>query len=119
MLVWIIVPGKIWKNDKCTKLLDRGRELKELRTWHASHGADRGWSQWGVSSTTIHTDVSKKWATSVALLALSYFGTRNNVRNVLSGIRRKRTGSYFSGSKSFYLDESKFCFSFGKQCPSV
>lgn len=53
MLVWIIVPGKILKNDKCTKPLDRGRELKELRTWHASQGADRGWSEWGVSSSTI------------------------------------------------------------------
>ncbi len=51
-----------------------------------------------------HTDVSKNLAAVV-------------IRVVLPGLRRRRTG--LLQSKFLFSDESKFCISFGNQCPRV
>ncbi len=53
-----------------------------------------------------HTDVLMNLATVV-------------IRGVLPGLRRRRTGLLPSGPKSSFLDESKFCISFGNQGPRV
>ncbi len=65
-----------------------------------------------------HTDVSRNLATVVVFLLLSHSWTTDNVRGVLPGLRRRRTGLLPSGPKSS-LDESKFCISFGNQGPRV
>ncbi len=49
-----------------------------------------------------HTDVSRNLATVV-------------ISDVLPGLRRRRTGLLPSGPKSSFLDESKFCISFGNK----
>ncbi len=49
-----------------------------------------------------HTDVSRNLTPVV-------------IRGILPGLRRRRTGLLHSGPKSSFLDESKFCISFGNQ----
>ncbi len=41
-----------------------------------------------------HTDVSKNLATVVVFLLLSHSWTTNNVRGILPGLRRRRTGQF-------------------------
>ncbi len=66
-----------------------------------------------------HTDVSRNLATVVVFLLLSHSWTTDNVRGVLPGLRRRRTGLLPSGPKSSFSDENKFCISFGNQGPRV
>ncbi len=63
-----------------------------------------------------HTDVSRNLATVVVFLLLSHSWTTDNVRGVLPGLRRRRTGLL---PRVLFSDESKFCISFGNQGPRV
>ncbi len=75
------------------------------------------WTEAGVkASRAPHTDVSRNLATVVVFLLLSHSWTTDNVRGVLPGLRRSRTGLW---SKVLFSDESKFCISFGNQGPRV
>ncbi len=76
-----------------------------------SQGMDWGWSR---HQEPPHTDVSRNLATVVVFLLLSHSWTTDNVRGVLPGLRRRRTGLLPSGP-----NESKFCISFGNQGPRV
>ncbi len=49
-----------------------------------------------------HTDVSRNLATVVVFLSLSHSWTTDNVRGVLPGLRRRRTGLLPSGPKSSF-----------------
>ncbi len=49
-----------------------------------------------------HTDVSRNLATVVIFLLLSHSWTTDNVRGVLPGLRRRRTGLLHSGPKSSF-----------------
>ncbi len=72
-----------------------------------SQGMDWGWSQ-GIKSH--HTDVSRNLATVVAFLLLSHSWTTDNVRGVLPGLRRRRTGLLPSGPKSSFQMRASFAF---------
>ncbi len=69
----------------------------------ASQGVDWSWSQC-IKSHHAQTSSGK-----------SHFWTRDNVRSILPGLRRKIT----QWSKVLFSDESKFCISFGNQGPRV
>ncbi len=66
-----------------------------------------------------HTDVSRNLATVVIFLLLSHSWTTDNVRGVLPGLRRRRTGLLPSGPKSSFQMRASFCISFGNQGPRV
>ncbi len=57
-----------------------------------------------------HTDVSRNLATVVVFLLLSHSWTTDNVRGVLPGLRRRRTGLLPSGPKSSFRWEQVLCF---------
>ncbi len=61
-----------------------------------SQGMDWGWVK------ASHTDVSRNLATVVVFLLLSLSWTTDNVRGVLPGLRRRRTGLLPSGPKSSF-----------------
>ncbi len=58
------------------------------------------WTEAGVKAS--HTDVSRNLATVVVFLLLSLSWTTDNVRGVLPGLRRRRTGLLPSGPKSSF-----------------
>ncbi len=72
-----------------------------------SKGMDWGWGQ-GIKSH--HTDVSRNLATVVVFLLLSHSWTTDNVRGVLPGLRRRRTGLSSSGPKSSFQIRASFVF---------
>ncbi len=72
-----------------------------------SQGMDWGWGQ-GIKSH--HTDVSRNLATVVVFLLLSHSWTTDNVRGVLPGLRRRRTGLLPSGPKSSFQMRASFVF---------
>ncbi len=57
-----------------------------------------------------HTDVSRNLATVVVFLLLSHSWTTNNVRGILPGLRRRRTGLLPSGPKSTFQMRASFVF---------
>ncbi len=57
-----------------------------------------------------HTDVSRNLATVVVFLLLSHSWTTDNVRDVLPGLRRRRTGLLPSGPKSSFQMRASFVF---------
>ncbi len=57
-----------------------------------------------------HTDVSRNLATDVVFLLLSHSWTTDNVRDVLPGLRRRRTGLLPSGPKSSFQMRASFVF---------
>ncbi len=57
-----------------------------------------------------HTDVSRNLATVVIFLLLSHSWTTDNVRGVLPGLRRRRTGLLPSGPKSSFQMRASFVF---------
>ncbi len=57
-----------------------------------------------------HTDVSRNLATVVVFLLLSHSWTTDNVRGVLPGLRRRRTGLLPSGPKSSFRWEQVLYF---------
>ncbi len=57
-----------------------------------------------------HTDVSRNLATVVVFLLLSHSWTTDNVRGVLLGLRRRRTGLLPSGPKSSFQMRASFVF---------
>ncbi len=57
-----------------------------------------------------HTDVSNNLATVVVFLLLSHSGTTDNVRGVLPGLRRRRTGLLSNGPKSSFQMRASFVF---------
>ncbi len=57
-----------------------------------------------------HTDVSRNLATVVVFLLLSHSWTTDNVRGVLPGLRRRRTGLLPSGPKSLFRWEQVLYF---------
>ncbi len=78
------------------------------------------WTEAGVkaSRATTHRRV-KEFGYSCRILLLSHSWTTDNVRDVLPGLRRRRTGTVAQWSKVLFSDESKFCISFGNQGPRV
>ncbi len=76
----------------------------------ASQGVDWSWSQC-IKSHHAQTSSGKGLP--------SHFWTRDNVRSIVPGLWRKRTGLLLSGSKVLFSDESKFSISFGNQGPRV
>ncbi len=72
-----------------------------------SQGVDWSWSQC-IKSHHAQTSSGKGLP--------SHFWTRDNVRSILPGLWRKRTGLLL---KVLFSDESKFCISFGNQGPRV
>ncbi len=67
----------------------------------ASQGVDWSWSQC-IKSHHAQTSSGKGLP--------SYFWNRNNVRNILPGLRRKRTGLLLSGPKSSFQIKVNFAF---------
>ncbi len=67
-----------------------------------SQGMDWGWGQ-GIKSTTHRRNV-------VIFLLLSHSWTTDNVRDVLPGLRRRRTGLLPSGPTSFFQMRASFVF---------
>ncbi len=57
-----------------------------------------------------HTDVSRNLATVVVFLLLSHSWTTDNVRGILPGLRRRRTGLLPSGPKSSFQMRASFVF---------
>ncbi len=57
-----------------------------------------------------HTDMSRNLATVVVFLLLSHSWTTDNVRGVLPGLRRRRTGLLPSGPKSSFQMRASFVF---------
>ncbi len=57
-----------------------------------------------------HTDVSRNLAKVVVFLLLSHSWTTDNVRGVLPGLRRRRTGLLPSGPKSSFQMRASFVF---------
>ncbi len=57
-----------------------------------------------------HTDVSRNLATVVVFLLLSHSWTTDNVRGVLPGLRRRRTGLLPRGPKSSFQMRASFVF---------
>ncbi len=57
-----------------------------------------------------HTEVSRNLATVVVFLLLSHSWTTDNVRGVLPGLRRRRTGLFPSGPKSSFQMRASFVF---------
>ncbi len=57
-----------------------------------------------------HTDMSRNLATVVLFLLLSHSWTTDNVRGVLPGLRRRRTGLLPSGPKSSFQMRASFVF---------
>ncbi len=57
-----------------------------------------------------HTDVSRNLATVVVFLLLSHSWTTDNVRGVLPGLMRRRTGLLPSGPKSSFQMRASFVF---------
>ncbi len=57
-----------------------------------------------------HTDVSRNLATVVVFLLLSHSWTTDNIRGVLPGLRRRRTGLLPSGPKSSFQMRASFVF---------
>ncbi len=57
-----------------------------------------------------HTDVSRNLATVVVFLLLSHSWSTDNVRGVLPGLRRRRTGLLASGPKSSFQMRASFVF---------
>ncbi len=70
----------------------------------ASQGVDWSWSQCIKSQ---HTQTSSGKGLP------SHFWTRDNVRSILPGLRRKRTGLLLSGPKVHFSDKSTFSISSG------
>ncbi len=70
------------------------------------------WTEAGVkaSRATTQTDVSRNLATAVVFLLLSHSGTTDNIRGVLPGLRRRRTGLLPSGPKSSFQMRASFVF---------
>ncbi len=66
-----------------------------------------------------HTDVSRNLATVVVFLLLSHSWTTDNVRGVLPGLRRRRTGLLPSGPKSSFQMRASFAFHLENQGPRV
>ncbi len=77
------------------------------------------WTEAGVKASiaTTHRRV-RNLATDVVFLLLSHSWTTDNVRDVLPGLSRRRTGLCPVVQNSL-SDESKFCISFGNQGPRV
>ncbi len=57
-----------------------------------------------------HTDVSRNLATVVVFLLLSHSWTTDNIRGILPGLRRRRTGLLPSGPKSSFQLRASFVF---------
>ncbi len=64
-----------------------------------------------------HTDVSRNLATVVIFLLLSHSWTTDNVRGVLPGLRRRRTGLLPSGPKSSFQMRASFVFHLETKVP--
>ncbi len=62
------------------------------------------------ASRATNTDVSRNLATVVVFLLLSHSWTTDNVRCVLPGLRRRRTGLLPSGPKSSFQMRASFVF---------
>ncbi len=73
-----------------------------------SQGMDWGWGS--RHQEPPHTDVSRNLATVVVFLLLSHSWTTDNVRGVLPGLRRRRTGLLPSGPKSSFQMRASFVF---------
>ncbi len=104
--------GRIWvgKGAQATGMTQAWEycQAKLIQTLgRASQGVDWSWSQC-IKSHHAQTSSGKGLP--------SHFWTRDNVRSVLPGLWRKRTGLLLSGPNP---DESKFCISFGNQGPRV
>ncbi len=65
---------------------------------------------WSRHQEPPHTDVSRNLATVVVFLLLSHSWTTDNVRGVLPGLRRRRTGLLPSGPKSSLQMRASFVF---------
>ncbi len=73
-----------------------------------SQGMDWGWGS--RHQEPPHTDVSRNLATVVVFLLLSHSWTTDNVRGILPGLRRRRTGLLPSGPKSSFQMRASFVF---------
>ena len=99
---------------RCTSNRDMTASLRRLssktdsRTWGS-------FTKYGLRLKSVHqeppcTDVFGKRDTTVAFLVSSHSWTRDNVRSVLPGLRRKRTGPLLSGPKSSFQMKVNFAF---------
>ncbi len=68
------------------------------------------WTEAGVKASRATTHVSRNLATVVVFLLLSHSWTTDNVRGVLPGLRRRRTGLLPSGPKSSFQMRASFVF---------
>lgn len=87
---------KCWKNAETTEMsaaLRRSSGNADSRPWESFRRS-------GVRLESPHTYVFRKWPTAKSLVS-RHSWTRDDVRGVLPGLRRKRTGLLLSGPKWF------------------
>ncbi len=84
-------------------------QAKPIQTlgW-ASQGMNWSWSQWIKSH---HAQISS------GKVLPSHFWNRDNVRSILPGLRRKRTGLLLSGPESSFQMKVNFAFNLEKKVP--
>ena len=93
---------------------------REQQPWEACQVKliqEFGWTSqgmdWGLGSRhqePPHTDVSGNLATVVVFLLLTHSWTTDNIRGILPGLRRRRTGLLPSGPKSSFQMRASFLF---------
>ncbi len=81
-----------------------------------SQGMDWGWVK--ASRATTHRRV-KEFGYSCRIPLVKPLWTTDNVRGILPGLRRRRTGLLPSGPKFSFQMRAKFCISFRNQGPRV
>ncbi len=95
-------------------MLNQPREPQPYEDCQAKSIQEFGWTSqgmdWGWHQEPPHTDVSRNSATVVVFLLLSHSWTTDNVRGVLPGLRRRRTGLLPSGPKSSFQMRASFVF---------
>lgn len=89
----------------------------EKKNWSKVGGSEEKphveWSVTGLESEhqqPLHTDIFRKWTTTVVVLVSGHLWTKVNIRRVVPGLKRKKN---WTVAQSF--DQSKFCISFGSQ----
>ncbi len=96
--IWV---GKVLKKQGWPQAWEYSQAKADSNTWRASQGVDWSWSQC-IKSHHAQTSSGKGLP--------SHFWTRDNIRSILPGLWRKRTGLLLSGPKSSFQMKVNFAF---------
>ncbi len=106
--------GRIWvgKGAQATGMTASLR----IQSSKADSNTCESFTRSGLKLESVHQESPAQTSSGKGLP--SHFWTRDNVRSILPGLWRKRTGLLLR-CKVLFSDESKFCISFGNQGPRV